>query len=170
MLRRCAAALTPTVSGPRTAGGSSRMGTSPQDTLRGKGRTQQFGNASGFGRKVNPTGRPQQEYEKQHSKRIMRPAAVIRLVKDFDSAAFLKPRLDLSRRPPPTEAEAVQLYRALLKKGERTLVWTDKGWFRRAVRFEFTVTSRLAAEKLDLQRCMFEKGEWLLNNDLGGLR
>ena len=100
----------------------------------------------------------------------MRPASVIRLHTDFDTAAFLKPRLDLARRPQPTEYEAIALYRAILKKAERQLVWTDKTWFRRMVRLEFTVTSRLAEDKLDLQRCMFEKGEWLLNNDLGGLR
>eukprot|EP01062_Namystynia_karyoxenos_P014603 TRINITY_DN15263_c0_g1_i1.p2 TRINITY_DN15263_c0_g1~~TRINITY_DN15263_c0_g1_i1.p2 ORF type:complete len:174 (+),score=42.97 TRINITY_DN15263_c0_g1_i1:91-612(+) len=121
-------------------------------------------------RKPNPAGRPLIEHERAHTKAKMRPSAVLRLRQDFDLACFLKPRLDLSRRPPPTEAEAVGLYRALLKKADRQLVWTDKGWFRRALRFELTVTSRLARDRLDLQRAMFEKGEWLLNNDLGGLR
>ena len=100
----------------------------------------------------------------------MRPSSVLRLIHDYDTAQFLKPRLDLSRRPPPGEADAILLYRKLLKKAEQQLVWTDKDWFRRSLRFEFTVTSRLAEDRLDMQRCMFEKGEWLLNNDLGGLR
>ena len=100
----------------------------------------------------------------------MRPFSIVRLCNDYDSAQLLKPRLDLSRRPPPTEAEAVALYRALLKKAERQLVWTDKQFFRRMLRFEFTVTSRIAEDRLDVQRCMFEKGEWLLMNDLGGMR
>eukprot|EP01061_Rhynchopus_euleeides_P021270 TRINITY_DN3469_c2_g1_i1.p2 TRINITY_DN3469_c2_g1~~TRINITY_DN3469_c2_g1_i1.p2 ORF type:complete len:160 (+),score=26.01 TRINITY_DN3469_c2_g1_i1:66-545(+) len=148
----------------------STMGTSVSDMVKGVGRTTKFGNAHGTGRKVNPAGRPEEEYEKQSVKAVIRPCAVVRLHTDFDQAAFLKPRLDLSRRPQPTEREAVQLYRALLKKAERQLVWTDKRWFRRMLRFEFTITSRLAEDRLDLQRCMYEKGEWLLNNDLGGLR
>ncbi|KAJ9467870.1 hypothetical protein DIPPA_20241 [Diplonema papillatum] len=149
---------------------TSRLGTSSGGAAKGYGRTQQFGNSMNTGRKINPAGRPAQEYEKQHPKSIMRPNSVVRLVNDYDTAAFLKPRLDLSRRPKPTEEEAIRMYRALLKKAEHQLVWTDKDWFRRAVRFEFTVTSRLAEDRLDLQRCMFEKAEWLLNNDLGGLR
>eukprot|EP00756_Hemistasia_phaeocysticola_P043733 Hpha_TRINITY_DN17306_c0_g1::TRINITY_DN17306_c0_g1_i1::g.138017::m.138017 len=146
--------------------GSSRLETGILGTKAERGTSQQ---SIGW-RKQNPNARPIAEYERLHPKAHKSPAAVLWESQDFSAACFLKPRLDLSRRGPPSEEEAVWLYRALLKKAERQLVWTSMDWFRRTLRFEFTVTSRLAKDKLDLQRNMFEKGEWLLNNDLGGLR
>ncbi|KPA77227.1 putative mitochondrial hypothetical protein [Leptomonas pyrrhocoris] len=67
----------------------------------------------------------------------------------------------------PTPEQACQLYRRLLKAAERTLVVTDKSFFRRKVRYEFEVTSRQTSSRV--RGIMFEKGQWMVENKLGGV-
>ncbi|KPI84622.1 hypothetical protein ABL78_6327 [Leptomonas seymouri] len=67
----------------------------------------------------------------------------------------------------PTPEQACRLYRRLLKEGYKTLVVTDKNFFRRKVRYEFEVTSRQTSSRV--RGVMFEKGQWLLDNKLGGI-
>lgn len=67
----------------------------------------------------------------------------------------------------PTPNQACQLYRRLLKEGDRTLVVTDKDFFRRKVRYEFEVTSRQTSSRV--RGIMFEKGQWMAANGLGGI-
>ena len=67
----------------------------------------------------------------------------------------------------PTPEQACQLYRRLLKEGYKTLVVTDKDYFRRKVRYEFEVTSRQTSSRV--RGIMFEKGHWMVENKLGGI-
>uniref|UniRef100_A0A7S1Q2I6 Complex 1 LYR protein domain-containing protein n=1 Tax=Neobodo designis TaxID=312471 RepID=A0A7S1Q2I6_NEODS len=67
----------------------------------------------------------------------------------------------------PSPAQAVALYRQLLKVAEKTLVCTDKAYFRRKVRHEFEVTARMTSSRV--RGIMYEKGQWLVKNDLGGV-
>eukprot|EP00796_Vickermania_ingenoplastis_P008939 gene8939-6271_t len=79
-------------------------------------------------------------------------------------------RLESSAVPPPVEptpAAAALLYRQLLRKGYQDLIVTDKEYFRRMVRQEFEVTARRTSARV--RGIMFEKGQWLLENKLGGL-
>ncbi|KAG5509394.1 hypothetical protein JKF63_06704 [Porcisia hertigi] len=79
-------------------------------------------------------------------------------------------RLDSSMYLPPIEPtaeQACQLYRRLLKEGYKTLVVTEKDFYRRKVRYEFEVTSRQTSSRV--RGIMFEKGQWLLENRLGGI-
>lgn len=87
-------------------------------------------------------------------------------------------RMQLERRrilesalstPPvePTGHQAVSLYRALLKAGQVHLQLTDKEYFRTKLRYEFEVTARQTSARV--RGMMFEKGQWMLKNKLGGL-
>ncbi|AIN96638.1 hypothetical protein LPMP_140570 [Leishmania panamensis] len=67
----------------------------------------------------------------------------------------------------PTAEQACQLYRRLLKEGYKTLVVTDKDFYRRKVRYELEVTSRQTSSRV--RGIMFEKGRWMLENKLGGI-
>jgi hypothetical protein len=67
----------------------------------------------------------------------------------------------------PTPQQACQLYRRLLKEGDRLLVITDKDFFRRKVRYELEVTSRQTSSRV--RGIMFEKGQWMVENNLGGI-
>jgi hypothetical protein len=67
----------------------------------------------------------------------------------------------------PSAAQAVMLYRQLLKEAEATLVCTDLEFFRRSVRHEFEVTARKTSSRV--RGIMFEKGQWMLRNQLGGI-
>jgi hypothetical protein len=67
----------------------------------------------------------------------------------------------------PTPLQAATLYRRLLKQGQRDLVCTDKDYFRHKVRYEFEVTARRASGRV--RGLMFEKGNWMVSNKLGGL-
>lgn len=89
-----------------------------------------------------------------------------------------KRKLDLERRrlhdsmtyvPPvePTTDMARGLYRRMLKEGYRTLVCTDKAVYREKLRREFEVTARQTSGRV--RGVMYEKGEWMLKNKLGGL-
>ncbi|GET87083.1 hypothetical protein, conserved [Leishmania tarentolae] len=79
-------------------------------------------------------------------------------------------RIEASQYLPPVEPTAEQacrLYRRLLKEGHKTLVVTDKEFFRRKVRYELEVTSRQTSSRV--RGIMFEKGQWMLENKLGGI-
>ncbi|EPY25231.1 hypothetical protein STCU_06777 [Strigomonas culicis] len=67
----------------------------------------------------------------------------------------------------PTAAQAVQLYRALLRKGHAQLVVTDVDYFRRKVRWEFEVTARQTSGRV--RGIMFEKGWAMARGNLGGI-
>lgn len=67
----------------------------------------------------------------------------------------------------PTADMARGLYRRMLREGYRTLVCTDKNYYRTKLRYEFEVTSRQTSGRV--RGIMFEKGEWMLKNRLGGL-
>jgi hypothetical protein len=86
--------------------------------------------------------------------------------------AILEKRRMLDSRlmvPPvePTPDMARSLYRRLIKEGNRTLVCTDKEYFRQKVRDEFEVTARQTSARV--RGIMFEKGLWMVDNKLGGL-
>lgn len=77
---------------------------------------------------------------------------------------------DSARNTPPVEPsplEATRLYRQLLKTGRRQLALTDKEYFRRKLRYEFEVVGRKTSSRV--RGLMFEKGRWMLRNQLGGL-
>lgn len=79
-------------------------------------------------------------------------------------------RMEASRFLPPVEPttqEATRLYRRLLKKADQQLVVTDKDFFRRRVRYEFEVTARMTSARV--RGIMFEKGNWMADNNLGGI-
>lgn len=79
-------------------------------------------------------------------------------------------RLRVSAAPPPvdpTAVEACRLYHQLLRMGNKTLVVTDKKYFQKTVRHEFEVTARRTSARV--RGIMFEKGKWMLANDLGGV-
>lgn len=89
-----------------------------------------------------------------------------------------KRRVQLERRrmmesaihtPPvePTGSQAVSLYRQLLKASQTQLELTDKDFFRTKVRYEFEVTARQTSARV--RGMMFEKGQWMIKNKLGGL-
>lgn len=90
-----------------------------------------------------------------------------------------KRRLDLERKrlgsslyyslPPvePSPEEAVRLYRQLIKAAESRLVVTDKAYFRRVVRNEFEITALRTSKRV--RGIMYEKGKWMLENNLGGV-
>lgn len=67
----------------------------------------------------------------------------------------------------PTAAQATALYRAMLKEGYATLRFTDKETYRRKLRFEFEEIARQTSGRV--RGIMFEKGKWMLKNNLGGL-
>lgn len=84
--------------------------------------------------------------------------------------ALERKRVEASQYLPPVEptpSEACQLYRRLLKQAERQLVVTDKAYFQRKVRYEFEVTARQTSARV--RGIMFEKGQWMLENKLGGV-
>jgi hypothetical protein len=74
------------------------------------------------------------------------------------------------RIPPvdPTPEMARSLYRQMLKMGYATLVLTDKSYYRQKLRYEFEVTARMTSARV--RGMMFEKGKWMLRNQLGGLQ
>lgn len=67
----------------------------------------------------------------------------------------------------PTPEDAKILYRHMLKEGYRTLRLTDKDFFRRKLREEFEITSRQTSSRV--RGLMFEKGQWMLKNNMGGI-
>ncbi len=67
----------------------------------------------------------------------------------------------------PTPEQARILYRQLLKKGYSDLVLTDKQYFRKVLRTEFEETARQTSGRV--RGVMFEKGKWMLQNNLGGV-
>ena len=67
----------------------------------------------------------------------------------------------------PSPRQAATLYRQLLKTGNSTLVATDKDFFRRKVRDEFEITARRTSARV--RGIMYEKGQWMVANSLGGL-
>ena len=76
-------------------------------------------------------------------------------------AAFFLPPVE------PTPEQARILYRQLLKKGYQDLVLTDKDYFRKVLRTEFEETARQTSGRV--RGVMFEKGKWMLENNLGGV-
>jgi hypothetical protein len=67
----------------------------------------------------------------------------------------------------PTPEMARSLYRQMLKESHKTLLCTDKEYFRLKVREEFEVTARQTSSRV--RGIMFEKGQWMVKNRLGGL-
>ncbi|CAD2222641.1 hypothetical protein AGDE_01185 [Angomonas deanei] len=94
---------------------------------------------------------------------------------DFARANLRKSKLEEKRLtqahylPPvePTPQQATQLYRRLLKEGEKQLKVTDKDFFRRKVKLEFEVTSRQTSARV--RGIMYEKGCWMCEHKLGGI-
>lgn len=85
-------------------------------------------------------------------------------------AQLERKRIEFSQYMPPIEpttAQACQLYRSMLKEAEKVLTLTDKKYFRQKVRFEFEVTARQTSGRV--RGIMFEKGQWMLANRLGGI-
>ena len=91
---------------------------------------------------------------------------------------IVKRRKDLEERriseartytPPvePTRSQSIALYRRLMKASETTLRLTNKKLFRDKLRSEFLVTARRTSGRV--RGLMFEKGEWMVANKLGGL-
>lgn len=76
-------------------------------------------------------------------------------------AAFFLPPVE------PTPEQARILYRQLLKKGYQDLVLTDKDYYRKILRTEFEETARQTSGRV--RGVMFEKGKWMLANNLGGV-
>lgn len=68
----------------------------------------------------------------------------------------------------PTPEQARALFRGLLTKAYSELVITDKSLFRRKLREEFEITARQTSGRV--RGIMYEKGLWMLMNDLGGIR
>ena len=68
----------------------------------------------------------------------------------------------------PTREDARRLYKQLLAAGRARLTLTDKEYFRRKLRQEFEVTARKTSARV--RGVMYEKGQWMLKHDLGGLR
>ena len=67
----------------------------------------------------------------------------------------------------PTHRQAIVLYRQMLKEGHKTLVLTDKNYYKRMLRQEFEVTARQTSSRV--RGMMYEKGKWMLTCKLGGL-
>ncbi|KAH9597854.1 hypothetical protein LSM04_003401 [Trypanosoma melophagium] len=67
----------------------------------------------------------------------------------------------------PTPEQACTLYRQLLKAGHAQLRVTDKNYYMKKVRYEFEVTARQTSARV--RGIMFEKGQWMLKNKLGGI-
>jgi hypothetical protein len=67
----------------------------------------------------------------------------------------------------PSAAQATRLYRAMLKDGTARLRLTDKAFFKRRLREEFEVTARRTSARV--RGMMYEKGQWMLRNDMGGI-
>ncbi|ESL06113.1 hypothetical protein TRSC58_06218 [Trypanosoma rangeli SC58] len=79
-------------------------------------------------------------------------------------------RIDASRYYPPVEPtpqQACMLYRSLLKAGHAQLRVTDKAYYARKVRQEFEVTARQTSARV--RGIMYERGQWMLQNKLGGV-
>nr|7AOI_XM Chain XM, Complex1-LYR-like [Trypanosoma brucei] len=79
-------------------------------------------------------------------------------------------RLEASTHPPPVDPTAQQacvLYRRLLKAGHQQLLVTDKSYYARKVRHEFEVTARQTSARV--RGIMYERGQWLVENKLGGI-
>ena len=68
----------------------------------------------------------------------------------------------------PTPTQARGLYREMLKMASGQLRLTDMEYFRTKVRYEFEVTSRMTSARV--RGIMYEKGKWMLKNDLGGIQ
>ena len=68
----------------------------------------------------------------------------------------------------PTPDQARELYRRMLKEGYKTLQLTDKEYYKAKLRFEFEVTARQTSSRV--RGLMYEKGQWMLKNKLGGLQ
>jgi hypothetical protein len=67
----------------------------------------------------------------------------------------------------PTPEQARTLYRQMLKKGYKDLVLTDKQYYRKVLRTEFEETARQTSGRV--RGVMYEKGKWMLQNNLGGV-
>eukprot|EP00758_Cryptobia_borreli_P018260 Tbor_TRINITY_DN6640_c0_g1::TRINITY_DN6640_c0_g1_i1::g.3062::m.3062 len=67
---------------------------------------------------------------------------------------------------PPAE-DAIRLYRGLMKEAKKKMKLTDIEFFRVNLRHEFEITARQTSGRV--RGLMYEKGLWMLKNDLGGL-
>ena len=67
----------------------------------------------------------------------------------------------------PTPQDATTLYRHMLKEGYKTLELTDKKFFKKKLREEFEITARQTSSRV--RGLMYEKGQWMLKNKMGGL-
>ncbi|CUG05867.1 Hypothetical protein, putative [Bodo saltans] len=67
----------------------------------------------------------------------------------------------------PTAEMARSLYRRMIKEARKTLVCTDQEYFRLKVREEFEVTARQTSSRV--RGIMYEKGQWMVQNRLGGI-
>ncbi|RNF18505.1 hypothetical protein TcG_05007 [Trypanosoma cruzi] len=79
-------------------------------------------------------------------------------------------RIDASRYYAPVEPtpqQACTLYRQLLKAGHAQLRVTDKAYYVRKLRREFEVTARQTSARV--RGIMYERGQWMLLNKLGGI-
>ncbi len=92
--------------------------------------------------------------------RVVRRRQQLEQRRQSDSAWFLPP-------VEPTPQQAIALYRQLLKKADAQLKLTDKGYFRKQLRYEFEEVARQTSGRV--RGIMFEKGKWMAKNDLGGL-
>lgn len=80
--------------------------------------------------------------------------------KRFEASRYLSP-------VEPTPSQACSLYLRFLKESEKRLLVSDKNFFRRKVRSEMEVTARQTSARV--RGIMYEKGKWMLENELGGV-
>lgn len=67
----------------------------------------------------------------------------------------------------PSPQQARSLYREMLREGYNTITLTDKQYYKKKLREEFEVTARLTSARV--RGMMYEKGKWMLKNNLGGI-
>jgi hypothetical protein len=96
----------------------------------------------------------------QDLERVNRRRAVLEERRQRESAFYTPP-------VEPTRRQAVALYRAMLKEGNRTLRLTDKTYYRTRLRYEFEEVARQTSARV--RGIMYEKGLWMLENKLGGI-
>jgi phage/plasmid primase-like uncharacterized protein len=105
-------------------------------------------------------GRTRRFVPKPNMERVYARRTELEARRQDDAARYMPP-------VEPTVQQAAQLYRQLLKKSRSTLVLTDGAYFQKKVRHEFEVTARRTSARV--RGIMFEKGQWLVANNLGGL-
>ena len=92
--------------------------------------------------------------------RVVKRRKEVEARRRLDAATYVPPQ-------EPTAEQARQLYRAMLKAGRAQLRLTDPEFYRQKLRHEFEVTARRTTARV--RGVMFEKGQWMLRNKLGGL-